>query len=84
MPASELLMEGLVLMVLGMGIVFTFLIMLVFVLLGMSKIACALDAKHGITPIPATPVAVSASTPDNSEMIAVIAAAIHRFRAGKR
>jgi oxaloacetate decarboxylase gamma subunit len=81
-PVSELLMEGVRLMLLGMGIVFTFLIVLVFALYGMSRAAGAIERRQGAAPLPAaaegTPHPVDHAI--NGELIAVIGAAVARYR----
>ncbi len=83
MPISELLMEGVTLMLLGMGMVFCFLTLLVFAMHLMS-----LFAKHlsGDDSLPA-PLAAAANTPVPSggedELIAVITAAVKRYRASR-
>jgi oxaloacetate decarboxylase gamma subunit len=73
----SLLMEGVNLMLLGMGIVFAFLILLVFSMLAMSRLAARLDARRH--PAPAAPV----SGPEPAELVAVITAAVHRYRASR-
>ncbi len=75
MAVSDLLFQGVNLMFLGMGIVFTFLAILVVALNGMSKLA---DILAG----PEVPQAASstASGADDVELIAVISAAINRYR----
>ena len=84
MPVSELLMEGVWLMLFGMGIVFTFLVILVFALYGMSRLAAAIERRHGIEPLPTVgdglprPVVPAAG----DELIAVITAADIDYRSG--
>jgi len=76
-------------MLLGMGIVFTFLIVLVFALIGMSRLAAAVEAHHGIarpesTTPAAAPVTPGATGNEEGEVIAAISAAITKFRATRR
>jgi oxaloacetate decarboxylase gamma subunit len=82
MPVSELLLEGLRLMLIGMGIVFSFLLMLVAVLRVMSAFANRFGAQ------PQAPRAFGASDdegqPGQGELLAVIAAAITRYRNDRR
>ena len=85
MPVSELIMKGLELMVLGMGIVFTFLILLVFTMKGMSRLALSLDqGEPQATPRHMPPAVTAGDTESNEQLIAVISAAIHRFRGTPR
>ncbi len=76
---TELLSDGITLMLLGMGIVFTFLGMLVLSMYGMSWLARRLEPA-----VVETPTTLLASTTgtgtDNEELVAVIGAAIHRYR----
>jgi len=80
MPFVDLMLVGLKLMLLGMGIVFSFLIVLVFAVRGMSRLADWLapeaeaPAFAGMTP--EQPVAQV----HEEELIAVISAAVTRFR----
>ena len=83
MPVSELLMEGVWLMLLGMGIVFTFLIVLVFTLYGMSRLAAAIERRHGVVPLPASALHPVDHAADD-ELIAVIGAAIARYRSTRQ
>ena len=75
---TDLLIQGSELMLLGMGIVFGFLTVLVFTLKGMSQLAARLDATP---PGQATPEPINVT--DNRQLIAVISAAITRYRASR-
>jgi Na+-transporting methylmalonyl-CoA/oxaloacetate decarboxylase gamma subunit len=71
MPISDLLVSGVELMLIGMGIVFIFLGL-------MSRISHALDKDditHGSDSV------AQFGKPDNTALIAVITAAVTRFRA---
>ena len=76
---TNVLLQGFELMLLGMGIVFGFLIVLVFTLRGMSHLAIRLGGS--------TPEAADLPTPidvaDNRHLIAVITAAIARHRTSR-
>jgi oxaloacetate decarboxylase gamma subunit len=76
---TSLLVQGVELMLLGMGIVFGFLTILVFTLRGMSLLADRLDDTPEI-PL-AAPVPINVS--DNRQLVAVIAAAVSRYRASR-
>jgi oxaloacetate decarboxylase gamma subunit len=83
MVVDELLMEGLRLMVIGMGIVFAFLLLLVGVLRGMSAIVLrfaheariAKDGEGTSTLAPKT---------EEMELVAVISAAVARYRRSRQ
>jgi oxaloacetate decarboxylase gamma subunit len=67
-------------MLLGMGIVFGFLTILVFTLRGMSLLADRLDSGEAAQPaVAAAPIDVS----DNRQLGAVISAAVARYRADR-
>jgi oxaloacetate decarboxylase gamma subunit len=72
MPIYELMMEGLELMVLGMGVVFLFLGLLVGVVLLISRIIQNIEAKT------AQPVNMAASSED--DLLEVITTAVQRYR----
>ena len=74
---NNLVLQGVELMLLGMGIVFGFLTLLVFTLRGMSMLADRLDSGEVTQPIASAPIDVS----DNRQLVAVISAAVARYRA---
>ncbi len=78
MAVSDLLLHGVNLMLLGMGMVFTFLAILVIALNGMSRLAASISG-----PEEAQATSASAATEGDTELIAVISAAISRFRTKK-
>ena len=80
MPITDLMMTGVELMLLGMGIVFSFLILLVFVLKVMSSLA-----GRFLTAEPLAPVSAAAQpAPADTTLIAVISAAVARYRTTPR
>lgn len=83
MPISDMLMSGVSLMLVGMGIVYIFLLVLVFAMKGMSKLAAFLSAHQGSAEALSTPpMAVAQGQPGvRGDLIAVIGAAISRYRA---
>ena len=80
MTSSEMLTEGVELMVLGMGSVFAFLIALVFVTNIMSSVLTRFFPEALPSPKPA-PKRAAASASIEPELIAVIGAAIKQHRA---
>lgn len=74
---TNLLLQGVELMLLGMGIVFGFLSILVVTLRGMSSLADRLDTTASPGPVAAEPISVA----DNRQLMAVITAAVARYRA---
>ncbi len=81
MNSTELLMEGVELMALGMGSVFVFLIVLVMVTTLMSKVLGRFFPEAAPAPKPAPKVAAAAPAAVDPEMLAVIGAAIKQHRA---
>jgi oxaloacetate decarboxylase (Na+ extruding) subunit gamma len=79
MAVSDLVLQGVNLMFLGMGIVIAFLGILVVALNGMSRLASSLSGPE-IDESSATPSSVGTG---DSELIAVISAAINRYRSKK-
>lgn len=82
MPISDMLMSGISLMVVGMGIVFIFLLTLVFAMKGMSQLAALISERHGSTEALTYPSAGAAQEQANvrGDLIAVISAAVSRYR----
>lgn len=83
MQPSELISEGISLMLFGMGFVFVFLTLLVYATGAMSNIVTRFvkQAPAETTNKPAPASAPAAG--NNNELIAVMTAAVHKFRAGK-
>ena len=75
MPLTDLLLKGVELMLIGMGSVFVFLTALVLALKGMSLLAARLQPQTAVT-------ASGGGTPpaEDDQLIAVISAAISRYR----
>ena len=76
---SDLIIKGFELMLLGMGIVFTFLLILVVALNVMSRIAFHFDTTDESTAATAVQPQTTGK-PENTALIAVISAAISRYR----
>jgi oxaloacetate decarboxylase gamma subunit len=74
--SGQLLSDALTLMLLGMGTVFVFLTVLVFVTATMS----ALVKKYSPAPVTAQRVTGPTAPPEDTTLLAVIAAAIHAHR----
>ena len=78
MDSSELVVEGAWLMVFGMGTVFVFLTLLVFATVLMSKAVLKFTPPEEES----APLSNSAgAAPDQTQLLAVISAAVHRYRA---
>jgi oxaloacetate decarboxylase gamma subunit len=77
---GQLLLQGFELLLLGMGIVFGFLILLVFMLRAMSGLAARFEPEESAPPVlPAVE-----STTDDGALIAAISIAVARYRASHR
>ncbi|MGD8908503.1 MAG: OadG family transporter subunit [Chromatiales bacterium] len=83
MPISEMLMSGVKLMAVGMGIVFVFLLALVFVMKGMSRLAMSIAERQAGAQALTYPPAGATQGEDNvrGDLIAAISAAVSRYRA---
>lgn len=77
---DNLLSEGINLMIFGMGFVAVFLTLLVFATTGMSKVVGKFFPEAPAQPKakPAAPAAAAAN--NNDELIAVMTAAVHKYR----
>lgn len=73
---SNLMIQGIELMLLGMGIVFGFLTVLVFTLRAMSAFAGRFGEEEGVAEM-TQPIDVA----DNRPLVAVVSAAVARYRA---
>ncbi len=80
METSSLMSEGLELMAAGMGFVFVFLTLLVFATGWMSKLVTRY-APDPVAKISVPRTAPSAPADDQQQLLAVISAAIHQYRA---
>ena len=85
MPIADMLMSGVNLMLVGMGIVFVFLLVLVFAMKGMSKLAMLVAERQGSTETLTYPSAgaVQGQGDPRGDLVAVISAAITRYRASR-
>jgi oxaloacetate decarboxylase gamma subunit len=84
MPETQLINESLILMAIGMGIVFSFLLLLVVLLRAMSWVAARLGPA---LPEPSAAASAAAPLPEqgaDEPLIAVIGAAIARYRADRQ
>ncbi len=85
MPVADLLLEGVKLMLLGMGTVFTFLMLLVVAMAGMSRLARILEpAATPVVDTPQTRTRTMAGSRQDPDLVAVISAAIRHYRATNR
>ena len=81
MPTSDLMLEGLTLMVFGMGFVFTFLTLLVFATKIMSATVLRFTPVEDVpVKAPLTMVSPSQQVVNDSQLMAVLSAAVHRYR----
>lgn len=81
MTISQLLGEGVNLMFLGMGMVFTFLAVLVFSVGKMSQFVQWIESRR---PAPPPPPAQKPTGGADDAVTAAITAAIHRYRTSRR
>ncbi|AKH19616.1 OadG family protein [Sedimenticola thiotaurini] len=79
MDVSNLLFDGVNLMLLGMGSVFLFLTVLVFTMSGVSRLVIAFSGDELYSDPQGHPLPTEPET-EHEEVIAVISAAISRYR----
>ncbi|CAO1659945.1 MULTISPECIES: OadG family protein [unclassified Halomonas] len=84
MQDYELLQDGLALMALGMGVVFVFLTILVISVTLMSKLIGRFQPAPTAAEVSKKSPSSSAPASQNDEMLAVISAAVHRYRSTRR
>jgi oxaloacetate decarboxylase gamma subunit len=81
MPVTDLLISGVNLMITGMGIVFAFLLILVFAMKGMSRFAMFVNERHGIPEHVSSQPLIKGQDGMRGDLVAAIAAAVNSYRA---
>ena len=81
MTDGALLFESFMLMLIGMGIVFSFLLLLVGILRLMSTLILRLAPAEELQPAAPSPAAAPLPADGSEDLIAVITAAVARYRA---
>jgi len=80
-PTSDLMLEGLTLMVFGMGFVFTFLTLLVFSTKAMSATVLRFAPVEEVMVKPSVAmISPSQQVANDPQLMAVLSAAVHRYR----
>jgi len=81
-PSSDLMLEGLTLMVFGMGFVFTFLTLLVLATKTMSATVLRFSPVEDLSVLnpSLTMVSPSQQFANDAQLMAVLSAAVHRYR----
>ena len=81
-PSSDLMLEGLTLMVFGMGFVFTFLTLLVLATKTMSATVLRFSPVEDLSLLtpPLNTVSPSQQVANDAQLMAVLSAAVHRYR----
>ncbi|MEJ2403131.1 MAG: OadG family protein [Candidatus Thiodiazotropha sp.] len=82
MPIEDLLLSGINLMLIGMGIVFTFLFVLVLVMKGMSGLALMVSERQGAAETSASHTSLAGQNQAGmrGDLVAVISAAVKQYR----
>ncbi len=84
MQDQELLQDGLALMALGMGVVFVFLTILVISVTLMSRLVGRFQPAPAAAEAGKKSPQPAGSAAQNDEVLAVISAAVHRYRSTRR
>jgi oxaloacetate decarboxylase gamma subunit len=95
MDSSNLVNEGLTLMLFGIGFVFVFLTLLVFATSLMSWVITKIEKNVGVIPDEGVPAPTSfvpnhetspvqANQVEDTTLISVLSAAVHKFRSNKK
>lgn len=84
MQDYELLQDGLALMALGMGVVFVFLTILIISVTLMSKLVGRFQPVPAVVDTGKKSSPSSPASGQSEEMMAVISAAVHRYRSTQR
>ncbi len=84
MTVTDLLFEGLQLMLLGMGSVAVFLFILILAMSAVARLVALLEPVKTATEAPVSGMPVVKSTGSNEHLIAVISAAISRYKTDKK
>ena len=81
-PSSDLMLEGLTLMVFGMGFVFTFLTLLVLATKTMSATVLRFSPVEDLSLLtpPLNMASPSQQVANDAQLMAVLSAAVHRYR----
>ena len=81
-PSSDLMLEGLTLMVFGMGFVFTFLTLLVLATKAMSATVLRFSPVEApsLLTLPLNMVSPSQQVANDAQLMVVLSAAVHRYR----
>ena len=80
---NTLMLQGLELMIYGMGTVFVFLALLVFITMGMSALTLRLIPDKPVEAVTSRG-SVSKEKNNDEHLIAVISAAIHQYRSRRK
>ena len=80
MTSSNLMSEGFMLMIFGMGSVFVFLTLLVIFTILMSWLTEKYDAKYNLHETVSSAPSLPSKTIDQSTLLAILTSAVHQYR----